>query len=319
MRDFIVTTGDPDGIGLEVSLKALSKHKLKTTDRVLLFSKESANFISRALKTSKNSVAEISDIDELKSPSKAKNIKYFLMGKKSQAPEWVEAAAKYCLKNPNAALVTGPLSKTLIHECGLTDMGHTGILKRVSKAENVNMAFVGKHFCVFLTTDHIPLNQVSQKFPAKLESTILAALQFRSCLPGQNSKKPVAILGLNPHAGESGLLGIEESSFIAPLIQKLQKQKFSIVGPLVPDAAFLKKNWALYSMYVGLYHDQALIPFKMAHGAAGAHVSWGLPFVRTSVDHGTAKDIFGKNKADPGSMLSAIQLANRLLDKYSAR
>ena len=109
-------------------------------------------------------------------------------------------------------------------------------------------------------------------------------------------------MGLNPHAGEKGIIGNCE----ADLFRKLPS---AFSGPLVPDAAFLKKNWKTYSLYLCLYHDQGLIPFKLVHGQdSGVHITLGLPFLRTSVDHGTAEDIFNKNVANHASMLEAIQL-----------
>ena len=120
--------------------------------------------------------------------------------------------------------------------------------------------------------------------------------------------KKIAVLGLNPHAGEGGLIGNLEKTLFARLPK-------GVVGPLVPDAAFLKKNWPLYSIFVCLYHDQGLIPFKMQHGQdSGAHLTLGLAFVRTSVDHGTAVDIFNKNVANPNSMLEAIKLNIQLIE-----
>jgi 4-hydroxy-L-threonine phosphate dehydrogenase PdxA len=119
------------------------------------------------------------------------------------------------------------------------------------------------------------------------------------------------VLGLNPHSGESGLIGKEEKSILIPTLRTIKDG--SVVGPLVPDAAFRKENFSKFSVFVALYHDQGLIPFKLVHGGNGAHVTLGLPFVRTSVDHGTAKDIFGKNVAESTSMEHAIRLAAEMV------
>ncbi|MES2962733.1 MAG: 4-hydroxythreonine-4-phosphate dehydrogenase PdxA, partial [Bdellovibrionota bacterium] len=118
---------------------------------------------------------------------------------------------------------------------------------------------------------------------------------------------------LNPHAGEEGLIGESELDVHAKALAFAAEKKIAVEGPLVPDAAFFEKNWKRYSVFVANYHDQGLIPFKMIHGQeSGIHVTMGLPFVRTSVDHGTAKDIFGKDKADPRSMYQALEWAIRL-------
>jgi len=136
-----------------------------------------------------------------------------------------------------------------------------------------------------------------------LEIALNQALKLRKILKKPLQKLPVALVGLNPHAGESGLLGSEEISTFQPLLKKLKE----VVGPLPPDTAFLKQNWNKFSVFVCPYHDQGLIPFKMIHGTQGFHLTFGLTFVRTSVDHGTAFDIYGKNKADGSSMLDAIK------------
>ena len=118
----------------------------------------------------------------------------------------------------------------------------------------------------------------------------------------------MALVGINPHAGEDGLIGNEELDVFLEAIKIAKSKKIPIEGPLVPDAAFLKENWSKFSVYICPYHDQGLIPFKLVHGhKSGVHITMGLPFIRTSVEHGTAKKLFGKNKAYYESMLEAIK------------
>jgi len=120
-------------------------------------------------------------------------------------------------------------------------------------------------------------------------------------------------LGLNPHAGDSGLIGSFDDLVLKPILDRLRQEGFLIEGPLVPDVAFLKTNWKKYLAYVACYHDQGLIPFKMIHGfESGVHLTLGLPFIRTSVDHGTAKDLFDLDHADDRSMREAIKAALEL-------
>jgi 4-hydroxythreonine-4-phosphate dehydrogenase len=136
---------------------------------------------------------------------------------------------------------------------------------------------------------------------------------MRRVLDKKPASRPLALLGLNPHAGEEGIIGDTEKKIHHSVIESARERGVKIEGPLVPDAAFFEKNWSEYSVYIANYHDQGLIPFKMIHGQeSGIHLTMGLPFVRTSVDHGTAKDIFGKNKADASSMTLAIEWAIRL-------
>jgi len=307
-----ITTGDADGIGLEVAEKALLKLGPQKKSHFLIW--RSSNSFPKNLKklekkfdlvsfTSPLKALEFLNSDQMK-PNKLVEI----VSNESPAI-WVEQTARWCTEKKIDSMVTGPISKTEIYRAGLQDMGHTDILKRVAKTDKVFMGFIGKYFNVLLTTAHIPIEKIPTKLGVISITTALeAADKLRQHLPATSKKKPIAVLGLNPHAGEKGLIGTEESSYFTKVFAEAQKQNIPVVGPLVPDAAFTKENWKKYSVFLAMYHDQGLIPFKMIHGQdSGVHISVGLPFVRTSVDHGTAKDIFGKNKANPASMIDAIR------------
>ncbi|MFZ3230095.1 MAG: 4-hydroxythreonine-4-phosphate dehydrogenase PdxA [Pseudobdellovibrio sp.] len=310
-----LTTGDPSGIGFEIASKALlqltippktvfilyrdHKHHLRQPNyfkqldkkflRLTFTSQESAlvffNFMSTGRTFPENLLVDL-----------ALN---------TSAAQWVIDASTACLDKKITSLVTGPLSKTLIKKDGFSFVGHTGAFRKLCPKAKLNMAFAGEKFNVLLTTDHIPLSRVPKALTLKaILNSIHAARKFKHLI---KSKKKIALVGLNPHAGEQGLLGTFEKNFL----KKLPKD---VVGPLVPDAAFLKKNWAKYSVYICMYHDQGLIPFKLVHGQdSGVHITMGLPFVRTSVDHGTAFDIYNKNLANPASMLDAIHLNLKLI------
>ncbi len=314
-----ITSGDIDGIGLEVSLKALLKLTPRKDVRWVLFLKAPLCGNDEALLkrvkeryTTKN----FSCLKEaLIEPLCQENL--FLIHKTQPSALWVEEVAEVSMVNPYLALCTGPLSKPGIQEAGLKDIGHTEILRRISKTNITYMAFMGRHFRVLCATGHSPL----EKVPSLLtKANITAALdeacrfQQRLLIPSQRHHPPVGVLGLNPHAGDQGLIGDFEDKILRPIIQEESQKGRSIVGPLIPDVAFQKANWKKYSLYVALYHDQGLIPFKLVHGFnSGVHITLGLPFVRTSVDHGTAKDIYGLGTAHCGSMLDAIGWALRLL------
>lgn len=309
-----ITTGDVDGIGTEVTAKALAKIRPKPGVSFLLwrsplcpprylslidrhFRRITVNSWPEALKVSPDSHKEIVDINSNLPP-----------------PIWVETTAQAAHFGHIDGMVTAPLSKTAIAAAGLSDIGHTDILKRVSKTKELFMGFIGDEFNVLLATGHIPVDEVTSHLtPSRLEKAIRAADRLRSVLDKKEASRPLALVGLNPHAGEEGLIGDAEKKVYRPVLERLREDGMEISGPLVPDAAFFRKNWSEYSVYVASYHDQGLIPFKMIHGQeSGIHVTMGLPFVRTSVDHGTAKDIFGKNKADASSMTLAIEWAIRL-------
>lgn len=309
-----LTTGDPDGVGTEVTAKALGK--IRPVDGVTFllwrsprcpnahlakidrhFKRVTVASWPDALKVIPDSHRQIIDINSHLPP-----------------PMWVEMSAQASHFGHIDGMVTGPLSKTAIMAAGMKDIGHTGILKRVSKSKELFMGFIGDRFNVLLATGHLPLAEVTASLTAaRLERGLLAAEQLRQVLPKRAAVRPIGLLGLNPHAGEEGLVGDTEEKVHKPVLSALREKGLLLEGPLAPDAAFFEKNWRRYSVFVANYHDQGLIPFKMIHGQeSGIHITLGLPFIRTSVDHGTAKDIFGKNKADPASMRLAIEWAIKL-------
>ena len=228
---------------------------------------------------------------------------------------WVETMAKAGHSGSIDALVTAPLSKTEIRRSGLKDNGHTGILKRVTKTPDVFMSFLGKQMNVTLATGHVSIKKAYDHLTKeKLVAASVLTNTLVQKLSNRDRLKPIALVGCNPHAGEDGIIDKKESLVYNPAIKSLRQKKIRIEGPLVPDVCFQKSELKKYSFYVASYHDQGLIPFKILHGTnEGVQYSLGLPFIRTSVDHGTAKDIFGLNKANYGSMESAINLAIKLL------
>lgn len=312
----VITTGDSDGIGAEVSAKALAKIKPRPGVQFYIWrspkcSKSHLNTIDSCFnRITVNTWPEALNLHQF-------NPKNIIDIKSSLSPaHWVETSAKAANYGHIDAITTAPLSKTTISRAGLKDIGHTDILKRVSKTKELYMTFVGSQFSVVLSTGHIPLADVSSSLNNRnLFGSCLAANKVREFLPKNISKKPIAVLGLNPHAGEGGLIGKEEIKYKL-LFEKLKEKKISFCGPLVPDAAFFPEQQKKVSVYVCPYHDQALIPFKLVHGQEeGVQITMGLPFIRTSVDHGTAKNIFGKNKAKPNSMIEAISWAIKLSKK----
>lgn len=309
----VITTGDADGIGTEVTFKALQK--IKPIDGVQFIVWRSSKCPKSHLDILDKSFKRItvSSWPDALAKSDFKKNEIIDINSQLSPAHWVETSAKAALSGHVDAMATGPLSKTTIKAAGMKDIGHTDILARVSGVENVFMCFIGKYFNVLLSTGHLPISKVAKQWPLHIHSACLAAEKVRCLLDKKMSKLPLGILGLNPHSGENTLIGNEEASVWSELSDKLKASKIDHLGPLVPDAAFIDYKNNKYSIYVCAYHDQALIPFKIIHGQdSGVHISLGLPFIRTSVDHGTAKDIFGKNKANPNSMIEAIEWAIKL-------
>lgn len=308
-----VTTGDPDGIGWEVTAKALNSLKPKRHLQFVVFRCKSGQTSKPKIKSFKTATTP-SLTEALTLPFDGGTV--IEIQSENSPSHWVEEAAQSCMQGSLQALVTAPLSKTSIIQAGLKDIGHTEILQRISGRSELFMGFMGRKFNVLLGTGHKPLIQALQSLNLQqLAKVFQAARLFTKILPVKRRNLPAGLVGINPHAGEGGLIGNEEG-WMRGLIEDQRTRGLRVVGPLVPDAAFLPQNWPLFSTYVCLYHDQGLIPFKMVHGfSTGVHVTLGLPFVRTSVDHGTAKEIFGKNRAEPGSMRDAIKTAIRLYEE----
>ncbi len=311
MKRIHITTGDTDGIGLEVSLKALATIGQCTGVQFVLWRQQGVGQDLFHIFKWPGRIVTLNNINDLNTAPKTENI-LLDIASVTRPTQWVETVAQRCTRSPSdEIMVTGPLSKTQMQADHFSEKGHTPLLQRISGAKTVFMTFLGDYFNVTLLTGHVPLKKITWT-PNDLDRCLHLCCHLRKCLPETYQNKPIAILGLNPHAGEEGLLGTEESTL------KLYLKKWSkeVTGPLVPDSAFLKSNWPCFSLYVCLYHDQALIPFKMAHGTQSFQLSLGLPFVRTSVSHGTAKNIFGQNKASAESMRRALLWAMNTVNIY---
>lgn len=317
-RAVAITTGDADGIGFEVSAKALAKLGPQAKTTFFLFrdhkqEKKQARYFelidkkfSRFTFTALSSAIGFYNLLE-KTNSLDKNFLFDLALEDSPA-DWVIQSTHLCLKKFFSSLVTGPISKTAIRKAGYSFVGHTGIFRHFCPKIPLFMGFIGKDFNVLLATDHIALSAVEKQLSHKkfLKDFYTAGSTFRTYLKNQ---KPMGLLGLNPHAGEKGIVGTYEEKFFKGKFPK------DIHGPLSPDAAFLQQSWNKYSLYLVLYHDQGLIPFKMHHGQnSGVHITVGLPFLRTSVDHGTAKEIFNKDLANSASMFEALAFNLKILN-----
>lgn len=309
-----ITTGDADGIGTEIAAKALAKIGPRSGVHFYLWRSPQCPVKHLRQIDSKFKRITVSGWPEALEETPASSRELVDINSNLPPARWVEAVAKASLYGHIDGIATAPISKTGIIASGIKAIGHTEILKNVSDAENIFMGFVGKEFNVLLATGHMPLKEVSSRLSADIIfSALESADQMRTLLPPRKANLPIALVGLNPHAGEEGLIGHEEDEKFSQALERAKKNKIPVEGPLVPDAAFFPVNWKKYSVFVSPYHDQGLIPFKMIHGQdSGVHITMGLPFVRTSVDHGTAKNIFGKNKANPNSMIEAINWAIRL-------
>ena len=295
-----ITYGDPSGIGPEILIKTLNswkKLKLENIKPVIIGSRE--------LITSHNHKA--------KKPSLA-------TGKHSY--KCLHDAVFLAREGKIDALITCPVSKSIISLYKKNFKGQTDELAKLYKIspEKVIMLFSSLDLRIALFTRHIPVKDISSKINSeKLKNfIILLNLEIKKWFNIRNPK--IAILGLNPHAGEDGLIGSEEKNVISPVIKELLSKKIKADGPFSPDAMLAKagQNYLKgikqdYDVYVSMYHDQALPFFKAVAGFRGLNVTLGLPILRVSPDHGTAFDIAGKNIADNTGLVSAVKFLNNIL------
>ncbi len=217
-----------------------------------------------------------------------------------------------------AALCTAPIHKqALIDGADFAYPGHTEYLAALADRDSVVMMLACDMLRVVPATIHIPLSQVPQQLTAAtLTDTIL--ITHAAMIRDFGIKAPrIAVAGLNPHAGEGGKMGMEEIDMITPTLNALRAEGFDIAGPLSADTMFHPAARARYDVAICMYHDQALIPIKTLDFSSGVNVTLGLPFVRTSPDHGTAFDIAGTDKADPTSMIAALKMAAQMANARS--
>ena len=208
------------------------------------------------------------------------------------------------------ALITLPISKYMLSDHFPNFKGHTEYISSLTNTSGKEvMMLVSENIRVALATTHIPLKDVPKNITKNSLERNLNTLNEELQKKFKIKKPKIMVTGLNPHAGENGDFGNEEEKIITPVIKKLNLKGFNLIGPVAADTAFTKKNIELYDAFLAMYHDQALAPFKALSFGKGVNITLGLPFVRTSVDHGTAFDIAGTNEVDPSSFFEAIEMA----------
>ncbi|OIO39232.1 MAG: 4-hydroxythreonine-4-phosphate dehydrogenase PdxA [Candidatus Omnitrophica bacterium CG1_02_46_14] len=325
-----ITLGDPAGIGPEVALKAIASFPKNIHRQFILLGPEVFyEQLSAKLKLdlyfkplNRHSDGRISCVFEGSLPKKIKRCRS-VQNQTIAAVRSIELAVRLAMRNEIDAIVTPPINKAGLKKAGFNISGHTEYLAKLSNTSRFEMMLVGGPLRTVLVTRHLPIKDVPGSITAqRVEETILLTdLELRRSF---GIRKPrLVVCGLNPHAGEQGTLGIEEIQAIAPGVLNAKKKTDAlIVGPYSPDSLFYDAYIGRYDAEICMFHDQGLIPLKMISRGAGVNVTLGLPFIRTSPDHGTGYDIAKKFTADPGSMIEAIKLAYKISKnrrKYDAR
>lgn len=319
MRRIVFTCGDINGIGPEVAIKALNKisSKNKSTQFILIIPENVFTSVIKLVKP-KFSFDIVEDVNENKTHSKVQILITESSKQKIGYPTESSGKAAFftlrksfvLLKNQSAdAVVTAPVSKTALKMAGVKYPGQTEMYADWCGVKNFVMTFLSESLKVALYSIHIPLKDVAKSLNTKvLENKLETLINMLRFDLGINNPV-IALLGLNPHAGENGIIGIEEKELLEPLMRK-KKFKGILSGPFSPDAFFANRKFRNYDIVFGFYHDQVLIPFKYINAGRGVNYSAGLPIIRTSPDHGTAFDIAGKGIADESSMIEAFRYAD---------
>ena len=224
----------------------------------------------------------------------------------------LDRAIRGCLEGEFDAMVTAPVQKSVINDAGIAFTGHTEYLAEKARAPHVVMMLVGGGLRVALATTHLALSDVPKAINQKSLLQTLRVLDSDLKRRFRIAKPRILVAGLNPHSGESGHLGREDIEIIAPAIAEAVAAGVAASGPIPADTLFVPERLKAADCALAMYHDQGLPVLKYASFGRGVNVTLGLPFVRTSVDHGTALDLAGTGKADPGSLIEALKLAIEL-------
>ena len=306
----VISGGDPSGIGPEVILKALKEPWIiKKADIIVIGTFEIFKKTAKILKFGLYPGRPFTFVD-LKNVQ-VKNFRFGIPRASygSAAVDYIMYAASIVQNRKRAALVTAPVNKESVNKAGYKFPGQTELLARITKAKSVTMMLAGGNLRVSLVTRHVPLEKVAALLNKKKIIETAENTHFALKRIFKIARPKIAVAALNPHAGEGGFLGREEKRIIIPAVKYLKKKIKNIAGPFPPDTLFHRAQKGEFDAVLCMYHDQGLIPLKMTAFESGVNLTIGLPFVRTSPDHGTAFDIAGKGKADPSSMIEAIKLA----------
>ncbi|MFB3057312.1 MAG: 4-hydroxythreonine-4-phosphate dehydrogenase PdxA [Ignavibacteriaceae bacterium] len=322
MNKFVFTCGDINGIGPEIVIKSLNQiTRYKTSDKFFFicplnifqtatsYIKPTFNYEIVNQKDQRSSAA----VTVINSGAAKLSIGKPTITSGKTAYKSLVLSYELLRRGDADAVITAPISKKATKIAGINYSGQTEMFAEWSNTKNYAMTFLSKKMCAALITIHHPLKDISKLLNYKKLDALVEVIigTLRNDL--QVLEPRIGVLGLNPHAGENGIIGKEEIDIISPVIKKYSKS-ISIEGPFSSDAFFGSKAYKNFDMIIGMYHDQVLIPFKLLNFGGGVNYTAGLPIVRTSPDHGVAYDIAGKFIADESSILQAFKYAKRIVN-----
>ena len=320
-----ISVGDLNGIGIELIIKTFTDNRIMDFCTPVVFASTKALNFYRKLSPEINiNYTSIRDIS--KAIPKQLNVYTTWEEEVDIRPgEMNETGGKYGVLSLRAAvaalkdktldaLITAPLHKYTMQSSEFSFTGHTPYLKEEFKAEDVLMLMIAENMRVGLLTEHVSIGDVAKNISKEKISKKINLLKNSLKKDFGIDKPRIAVLGLNPHAGDQGLVGKEENEIILPAILEARKSDCIVMGPYSADAFFARGNHEKFDAVLAMYHDQGLIPFKSLALGEGTNFTAGLPIIRTSPDHGTAFDIAGKNKADESSFRAAVFAAIEIFD-----
>ena len=320
MNKIVITLGDPAGIGPDLGVllaqKNLNKNIIIISDPTLLI--DSASRLKKKIKLNilKNVESKTYSgekiINVLPVKLNVKNNPGKLNPSNSEyVINTIKMAASLCLEKKVKCMVTGPISKSVLNDGGFKISGHTEFLAKICKSKSV-MMLMNSYMKVALHTTHVPLKNVNRYITKSslIETIQIINKDLKNKFKIDNPK--ILVTGLNPHAGEDGLLGNEDENIIKHVIKTMRKKHIKVDGPIPADTAFIKKNIKEYDIILTMYHDQGLPVIKFNNFKKTVNVTLGLPIIRVSVDHGTALDLVGTGKIDTSSFLEAIKVAKSI-------
>ena len=338
-----VTSGEPAGIGPELCVRLAERQRVRPWAARLVLIGDRALLAARAARIGSDG-SVISALPEHQPPRDATQPALCIWhhpvaarvvpghvdpANAKHVIAMLESAAEGCLMRSFDAMVTAPVHKGVINDAGIAFTGHTEFFAQLSEVPRVVMMLIGgaigatgSPLRVALVTTHLPLSEVPAAITRESLTATLRILHADLVRKFGVAQPRIAVCGLNPHAGEGGHLGREEIEVIAPVIDALKSEGFALDGPLPADTVFVSERLARYDCVLTMYHDQGLPVLKHASFGHGINVTLGLPFIRTSVDHGTALDLAADaqkaGQADPGSLFAAVDLAVELAQKSAA-
>lgn len=305
----VLTMGDPAGIGPEIVLHALADPSLTPLAHWIVAGDRSVLELAGRITGLDVAEADIRHIPALE------DFETFRFGELSArcgaaAVEYVRQATEMCLRGEAVAMVTAPLNKEAVCLSGRRFTGHTEYIAELCGAAESRMLLWSEKLATVHVTTHISLRQACNSSTERILQTIELGHDAMRLLGHERPR--IAVCGLNPHAGEHGLFGDEDERAILPAIEAAQARGIPCTGPHAPDTVFLQGARGAYDLIVAQYHDQGHIPMKLIDFEGTVNISLGIPIIRTSVDHGTAFDIAGQNRADARSMKQAMRVAARM-------